>query len=308
MRGVTRQVLVAILLSVTVAPTQQFAAGRLGPVRKAHSEGTTSAKGKLANVDNGAELQLRDKSGFPTPASAGFTPSPPRPSSPPRGTSIDSSVSVQFEEIGRQLNDVAANLSRNNRADLVKETSFATKPPPRVARVPTFVDGSLVSQNTFQTQSGNVVTTDDFHEKSIPNAQNRIWRDVIAIPSAPDNRNHRRTERLLNGRPIPDFSATGVRVERSAALHQEEESNVRKMVLIAAGTITTLFGVCLMAAIFLCCCRRKKRGGQSDERDSLKEETEKEIEKEAEDQSKPSRSKSPSPENDLGELDKDEKG
>nr|KAG5713560.1 hypothetical protein BaRGS_024608 [Batillaria attramentaria] len=60
------------------------------------------------------------------------------------------------------------------------------------------------------------------------------------------------------------------------------------MVLTAVGSVTALFGVCVMAAIFQCCCRKKRRNRLSGQ-DLLKNQKDEGA------VSKRSRSKSPSP-------------
>ncbi|KAK7506734.1 hypothetical protein BaRGS_00002209 [Batillaria attramentaria] len=80
---------------------------------------------------------------------------------------------------------------------------------------------------------------------------------------------------------------------RSEALQQEVrqsdlDTHVPNMVLTAVGSVTALFGVCVMAAIFQCCCRKKRRNRLSGQ-DLLKNQKDEGA------VSKRSRSKSPSP-------------
>lgn len=109
-----------------------------------------------------------------------------------------------------------------------------------------------------------------------------------------------------------------VRVSRSQSLRlsqkgQEEDTggrrrdtHVPKMLMTAVGSVTAIFGVCVMAALFQCCCRRKRSssssggGGSGDDDDegSLKkgqQKEERERERESGGGGRGSRSKSPSP-------------
>ena len=100
---------------------------------------------------------------------------------------------------------------------------------------------------------------------------------------------------------VADPDKAVLRVGRSQALKQQVHSttdlntHVPKMVLTVVGSVTAIFGVCVMAAIFQCCCRRK-RGSGSEEESSPKKEKEQDRKS-----SRSSRSKSPSPQKVVGD-------